>query len=515
MRFTDIDLHPSTQSALEAMGFSEATDIQAETIPALLAGRDLIGQARTGTGKTAAFGVPLIEAAHQGRRGLVLTPTRELAVQVQRELQALGKGSPVDVICLIGGAPFGDQARAIERHPEAILVATPGRVVDHLGRGTLRLDGMHIFVLDEADEMLSMGFADELDAIVQQLPKERQSVLFTATLAPAIEKLAKRTLHDPVTVRMGAGAAPDVHQCFATVAGRDRPDAIARILEAEEPRAALLFARTRARVDELSQRLGPLGAEALHGGMGQPMRDAVMCRFRDGRTRLLIATDVAARGLDVDEIDLVLHDEPAGDVDTYIHRIGRTARAGRSGRSILFLGPGKIKRLSGISKQVGRLEEYKIPDAEAIVRIRNKRLLAKWKDSEPTPEAHDILKKALESGMDVQDVALYALQHVLDERVEAPEASSEPEAAGALALKVGKMDNVHAGSLVGVLTNVGGLRAEDIGRIDVLDKMSVVEVPHEQMERLCQDLGNARLSGRLLMPRAADDWRFKAAPRRR
>lgn len=514
MQFSELDLHPSTHSALEAMGFTEATAIQAETLPALLAGRDLIGQARTGTGKTAAFGIPLIEGGYQGHRGLVLTPTRELAKQVQRELQAIGKGSPVDVVCLIGGAPFGDQVRAMERHPDAILVATPGRVVDHLGRGTLTLDGIHTFVLDEADEMLSMGFADELDAIVQTLPKERQSVLFTATLAPAIERLAKKTLRDPVTVRMGAGAAPDVHQCFATVAGRDRPDAIARILEAEDPRAALLFARTRARVEDLARRLGPVGGEALHGGMGQPMRDAVMRRFREGRTRLLVATDVAARGLDVEEVDLILHDEPAGDTDTYIHRIGRTARAGRSGRSILFLSPGKIKRLGALSKVVGRLEEYKVPDQDALGRIRNKRLVEKLGATEPSDQAHALLKKALQSGMDVQDVALYAIEHLLSEGAEPPAAEEGPKTQAALALKVGKIDNVHPGSIVGVLTNAGGLRAEDIGRIDVLDKMSVVEVPADQLERLCQDLGGVRLSGRLLLPREAEDWRFKTPPRR-
>ncbi len=498
------------------MGFTETTDVQAETIPHLLEGRDLIGQARTGTGKTAAFGIPLVEAAHTGRRALVLTPTRELAKQVQKEIQAIGKGSPVDVICLIGGAPFRDQVRAIERHPQAIIVATPGRVVDHLGRGTLTLDDIAIFVLDEADEMLSMGFADELDAIVQTLHHQRQSVLFTATLAPAIEKLAKKTLHDPVTVRMGAGAAPDIQQFFATIAGRERADAVARILEAEDPRAALYFCKTRARVDDLVQTLGPLGAEALHGGMGQPQRDAVMRRFRDGQSRLLVATDVAARGLDVDEVDLVLHDEPAGDVDTYIHRIGRTGRAGRKGRSILFLGPGKIKRLSSISKVAGRLEEYKIPDAAAMGRIRNKRLLTKLQETTPGEEAQEVLKKALQSGLDVQDLALHAIQHLLDEQTAVVDAATPTSsgAATALALKVGKMDNVHAGSIVGVLTNVGGLNASDIGRIDVLEKMSVVEVPSDHMERLCQDLQHARLSGRELLPRPADDWRFKAAPRR-
>ncbi len=506
MLFESLPIDSVTKRALEAMGFKETTPVQEQTIPALLEGRDVIAQAQTGTGKTAAFGIPLIEAAREGRRGIVLTPTRELAKQVQRELQAIAHGSPVDVVCLIGGASFQDQVHAIKRHPGAIFVATPGRVVDHLTRKTLRLDEMSILVLDEADEMLSMGFQDEVDAIVDTIPEERQTMLFTATLPPAIEKLAAKALKEAVQVRAGGGAAASsVEQCFALVAGRDKPRAIARLIEAEAPRAALLFARTRQRVEELAEELN---AEALHGGMAQGQRDAVMQRFRDGRTTLLVATDVAARGLDVEEVDLVLHDEPAGDVETYIHRIGRTGRAGREGRSILFLRPGAMKRLHPIQKVAGRLEKIQIPTDDDLAALRSERIVQDLLDVEPVPEATDALALADAAGLSFQEVAARALTLLLD----VPE-EVEPAEAGALCFKVGTIDKVHAGSIVGVLTNVGGLRAEDIGRIDVLQRMSVAEIPASEMDRVCQALARATLSGRKLLPRPAEDWRFKAAKR--
>lgn len=507
MKFADMNLHEATLSALEAMGFEEATPIQAETIPALMEGRDVIGQAKTGTGKTAAFGVPLVEAARNGKRGLVLAPTRELAMQVQQELQSIGKGSPFDVVCLIGGAPFNVQARAIQRHPKATIVATPGRIVDHLGRGTISLDDVSMFVLDEADEMLSMGFADELDKIVDAIPKERQSVMFTATLPPHVEKLAKKTLHDPATIRMGAGAAPDVRQGYCVVAGRDRVQAVQTIIEAEGPRATLLFCKTRARVEEIVNILP--GSEALHGGMGQPIRDAVMRRFRSGDNKLLVATDVAARGLDVDDIDLVLHDEPAMDVDTYIHRIGRTGRAGRSGTSVLFIGPGKTKKLGPIRKAAGRLEEYTLPGEEELAVMRATRQLDELKEQVPSEASKALYHAAIESGMNPEEIALRALESM---GTIAPPPEVIVEKPTALCIKVGTMDKVHAGAILGVMTNVGGLRADQVGRIDILEKMSVVEVPAEAMEQLCDTLGRARLSGRPLMPRPADDWRFKAAP---
>ncbi len=513
LRFDAMAISPEVQRALEAMGFEEATPVQSETIPLLLEGRDVIGQAQTGTGKTAAFGIPLVEAARDGRRGLVLTPTRELAQQVQRELQAIGKGSPVDVVCLIGGAHFGEQARALQRHPQATLVATPGRILDHLERGTLTLDELQLFVLDEADEMLSMGFQDELDAIVKQLPDERQTILFTATLAPAIEKLAKKALRNPETVRIGRGPTTSVQQLYVQMAGRDRPAAIHRILEAEAPRAVLLFVKTRARVDDLVGQLGNMQAEGLHGGMQQAQRDAVMNRFRQGKTQVLVATDVAARGLDVEEVDLVLHDDFAQDVDTYVHRMGRTGRAGRTGKSILFITPGKIKRLGMLRPVTGRLDQYQVPDDNQLAKLRSTRLLAELQDVDVLPAAHDALQSAVEAGMSLEDVALRLMSCQLVE----PEPAEEQvnlDGNAALSLKVGKFDDVRPNAIVGVLCNAGGLRGEDIGRIDILDRMCVVEIPAAEADRVVNALAKVRLSGRPVMPRLAEDWRFKAPPRR-
>jgi ATP-dependent RNA helicase DeaD len=517
VRFTDLPIHAETQLALEAMGFEETTPVQEQTIPSLLAGRDLIAQAQTGTGKTAAFGIPLVDSARAGKRGIVLTPTRELAKQVQRELQAIAHGSRVDVVCLIGGAPFGEQARALKRHPEAVLVATPGRVVDHLTRGTLDLSKMGILVLDEADEMLSMGFQDELNAIVATLPSERQTMLFTATMAPNLEALVRRTLRDPVTVRLQStgkgGAAGSVEQTYALVARRDCADAVRRIMQFEEPQAALLFCNTRERVDELAEDLKDLGAEALHGGISQPGRDAVMERLRKGRTKLLVATDVASRGLDVEEIELVLHDEIGRDAETYIHRIGRTGRAGRKGKSIAFLPPGRLHQLSAISRVVGKLEKYEVPDAAALAHLRIGRLVEELEGTEPGDAARSALERAAQHGMDAGKVALAALELLLV--VEVPEKQVlAPTATSAISLKVGAMDNVTPGAILTALVRAGGLRAEDVGRIDILPTVSFAEVPASAMGRLVEALSQAVLSGRRLMPRAADDWKFRTQGKR-
>ncbi len=513
MRFADEPFSDPVKAAVEAMGFTEATPIQTGAIPPLMNGRDVIGQAQTGTGKTAAFGIPLIEAASTGRRGLVLAPTRELAKQVQQELQAIGKGSPVEAICIVGGAPFRDQLRALERHPNAIIVATPGRIVDHLGRGTIDLSDVSLFVLDEADEMLSMGFQDELDAIIETLPQERQNVLFSATMAPAVERLARKTLNDPVTVRAAHGPAPTIRQCHVQVAGRDRVDAISRILEAEDPTSVLVFARTRARVDDLVDQLRPMGADALHGGMSQPVREGVMRRFRDQTTRILVATDVAARGLDVETIDLVLHDELPTDVDTYIHRIGRTGRAGREGTSIILVTPGKLRRMAPFERVAGNIARYTVPDDEAIAAARATRLVDEVRAIQPSDAAREAMATLLSSGLTAQEVGERVLESMLGRQPEtaAPEPNSG-ETTG-LALKVGHMDQIHPGSLVGLLTNAGGLPASAVGRIDILEKMSVVEVPRADIERVCEALARARLSGRPLLPREADDWSFRTTPR--
>ena len=519
MRFSELPLSPSVQSALEAMGFEETTPVQAETIPLLLEGRDLVAQAQTGTGKTAAFGIPLVEAARTKRRGLVLCPTRELAQQVQRELQAIAKGSPADVLCLIGGASFHEQVKAIKHHPDAILVATPGRIVDHLGRGTLDLAGIAILVLDEADEMLSMGFADELEAIVAALPTPRQTMLFTATLASNVEQLARKALTNPATIKAGArgATAASITQLYAVVPGQERTDAIRRILAVEQPKVALLFCRTRERVESLGEALRNLSPEVLHGGMEQRVRDAAMQRVRAGRTKLLIATDVAARGLDVEEIEMVLHDDAAPDVDTYIHRTGRTGRAGRAGRSILILGPNGERILRSVERVAGRIEFYRVPDDKAMEAAQAARALATIKDIVPGPQAEAVLAEAEKAGLDARAVALRVLQKLLAPVVPAgtPAASDEAmkSTTVALSLKVGSVDGFRPGDAMGMLINEGGLASNAIGRIDILPHISMVEVPEAEATRLVGALHRAQFRTRRVMPMLANDWKFKVGRR--
>src|SRR5688572_23771696 len=517
MHFFELPLSAPVQSAIEAMGFEECTPVQAETIPLLLQGKDIVAQAQTGTGKTAAFGIPLVEGSTKGRRGLVLCPTRELAQQVQRELQAIGKGSPADVVCLIGGASFHEQVQALKHHPDAILVATPGRVVDHLGRGTLDLGGMAILVLDEADEMLSMGFQDDLEAIVAALPTPRQTMLFSATISPQIERLASKALTNPVTVRAGArgAAAASVKQHYAVLRAAERAEAVRRILAVERPKAALVFCRTRARVEALGQDLKALSPEVLHGGMEQRQRDAAMQRVRSGRTRLLVATDVAARGLDVEEIELILHDEPATDVDTYIHRVGRTGRAGRTGKSILFLLPSGERRLHSVERVAGRMERYQVPDDQAMAAAQAQRLLLELKEAQPGAGAHAVLAAAEAAGLDARTVALLAIERLAGPQAPIAAGSAEPAGDGtiALSLKVGAVDGFRSGDVLGMLINEGGLAAGAIGRIDILPQITMVEVPEAEATRLVGALHRAQFRTRRVMPRLAEDWKFKTGRR--
>ncbi len=518
MRFSDLPLSNEVQLALEAMGFEETTPIQEATIPLALEGRDLIAQAQTGTGKTAAFGVPLVEAARGGRPGLVLTPTRELAKQVQRELQAIAHGSPVDVVCLIGGASFHDQVNAIRRHPGAIFVATPGRVVDHLGRGTLDLSDRGALTLDEADEMLSMGFQEEVEAIVAALPAERQTLLFSATLPPAIERLAKKALRNPELIRAGKqqGTVSSVVQSFAFSHQKDRAEAVRRLVSVHEPKATLLFCRTRQRVEDLAEQLRDLAAEALHGGMTQPVRDGVMRRFREGRTKLLVATDVAARGLDVEDIELVLHDDLPPDAETYVHRVGRTGRAGRTGQSILLMAPGNLRRLRMLQQVAGRLAKIDVPTDEHLALLTRQRLVDDLLELEPGHDAFEAFASALAAGLSEKDIAVRALE-LLAAAPAAEPIDPQPQAGGGptvgIGLKVGTYDGVRAGDIVGALTRAGGLRGEDVGRIDILPRMSVAEVPASEIERLTEALQRVQVKGQWLKPRLAEGWQFKPARR--
>ena len=356
--FAELNLRPELQHALDALGYEEPTPIQREAIPVLLDGHDLVGQAATGTGKTAAFALPLLQRLAPGGRNpqaLVLVPTRELAIQVAEAVHRYGRELGARVLAIYGGQPIVRQIRTLEAGVD-VVVATPGRVLDHLARKTLVLTDLTVVVLDEADEMLDMGFAEDIEAILEAVPAQRQTVLFSATLPARINGLVRRFLTDPVKVKIhreGAGSdAKRVRQVAYLVPRAHKASALGRLLDIESPTAALVFCRTREEVDTLSETLTARGyrAEALHGGMTQDQRDRVMQRLRSGAAELLVATDVAARGLDIDQLTHVVNYDLPSAPDSYVHRIGRVGRAGREGVAITLVEPRQHRLLKTIEK---------------------------------------------------------------------------------------------------------------------------------------------------------------------
>lgn len=363
MTFESFSLRPETLRAIHRIGWQEPTPIQGQVIPVMRRGSDLVGQAQTGSGKTGAFGIPIVDGVEvAGRKvdepkigrpqALVLTPTRELAVQVSEDLNALGRERGVRAVAVYGGHSINRQIEDLKRRPR-VVVATPGRLLDHMERGTIRLDGVRVAVLDEADRMLDMGFLPDVSRILRQTPKERQTALFSATMPPAIHEIAHRQMRDPIWLRI-ASAAPTVdtvEQFYLEVTEQDKVRALRALLRNDDVTSALVFRRTRHRVDRLARAIP--GAAVLHGGMMEGARMRALRAFEEGRTRVLVATNVAARGLDLPEVSHVINFDVPEDVETYVHRIGRTARAGRAGTAITFVGQYDIEMFDALQRAIG------------------------------------------------------------------------------------------------------------------------------------------------------------------
>lgn len=355
-RFTELNISEKVLRALEEMGFEEATPIQAETIPHGLNGKDIIGQAQTGTGKTAAFGIPMIEQFETDVKhvqGLVVAPTRELAIQVAAEINRLGKFKRIRALAIYGGQEMGRQIRALKDRPQ-IVVATPGRLLDHLKRRTIRLDEIKTVVLDEADEMLNMGFIDDIKEILRLVPEERQTLLFSATMPKEIREIATTLMKTPVEIKIKAKemTVENIDQIFMEVPERQKFDTLSNHLDIHSPKLAIVFARTKKRVDEITDGLQVRGfrAEGIHGDLSQAKRMNVLRKFKDERIEILVATDVAARGLDISGVTHVYNFDIPQDPESYVHRIGRTGRAGRTGEAISFVTPREIPHLRLIEK---------------------------------------------------------------------------------------------------------------------------------------------------------------------
>ncbi|HEY6793244.1 MAG TPA: DEAD/DEAH box helicase [Kineosporiaceae bacterium] len=433
--FAALGLRPELLQALVALGYEEPTPIQARAIPAVLAGRDVLGQAATGTGKTAAFALPALNALHRPAepaggagegdgsphdpRVLVLVPTRELAVQVSQAFHRYGRGLGARVLPVYGGQPIGRQIRELSRGVD-VVVATPGRVLDHLERRTLSLDGLRLAVLDEADEMLDMGFAEDIEAILARTPGGRQTVLFSATLPPRIGRIAAEYLRDPVRIEVErpsgpAGEPPKVRQAAYLVQRPYKPAALGRLLDLEQPGAALVFCRTREEVDEVTETLNGRGyrAEALHGGMSQEARDRVMNRLRAGTADLLVATDVAARGLDVDHLTHVVNYTLPSAPESYVHRVGRVGRAGRDGVAVTLVEPREHRLLKNIERATrSRILIAQLPTVADLRARRLELTRAALQESLLTDDLtpYRVVVETLADEFDLVEVALAAVK---------------------------------------------------------------------------------------------------------
>lgn len=366
--FNDFGLTDPVIRALNNMGFEEPTPIQEKAVPAGLEGRDLIGQAQTGTGKTTAFGIPLVELLHADRdqvQGVVLAPTRELAVQVAEELNRIGHFKGIRALPIYGGQEISRQIRALKNRPH-IIVGTPGRLMDHMRRRTIRLGQVSLVVLDEADEMLNMGFIEDIETILKDIPEERQTLLFSATMPGPIRVLAQRFMKNPELIRVESRqvTVPRLRQSYIEVGERQKFDALCSLLDAQSPERTIIFGRTRRRVDELSEGLSKRGysAAGIHGDMAQSQRDRVMRRFKEGTVEMLIATDVAARGLDISDVTHIYNFDIPQDPEGYVHRVGRTGRAGKTGVAVTLVTPREIGHLKNIERMIkGNIERKPVP----------------------------------------------------------------------------------------------------------------------------------------------------------
>ena len=518
--FAELGLDSRLVEALAGLGYEEPTPIQREAIPPLLAGRDIIGRAATGTGKTAAFALPLLHrlataTARTQPTALVLVPTRELAMQVAESVAKYGKPLGARVLAVYGGQPMDTQVRALYRGID-VIVATPGRALDHLRRGTVKFDGIAVVVLDEADEMLDMGFAEDIEALLAATPTTRQTMLFSATMPPRIKAIAGRHLTEAVEIHVAREAAP------AGEAPRVRQTAY--LVQRQHKLAALVFCKTRSEVDELTEALGARGyrPEALHGGMTQDQRDRVMKLFRAGRADLLVATDVAARGLDVEHLTHVVNYQLPLGTEAYVHRIGRVGRAGREGVAITVAEPREQGALRAIERATGqKITLARVPTAADLSARRLERTGAAVREVLAAGELDQFraLVESLNGEFSATDVALAAMKLAHTARggdtddgpdipAAVPEVSQRVERArgqnvrspgprlARIFIDAGREAGIAPRDLVGAIANESGLPGRDIRGIEITDRFSIVEVPEEAADHVIESLNGSRLRGR-------------------
>jgi ATP-dependent RNA helicase DeaD len=531
--FADLNIHPLVLQAVVELGYESPSAIQAATIPALMAGSDVVGLAQTGTGKTAAFAIPIlskIDTTSKATQALVLAPTRELALQVAEAFGRYGAKLPrVNVLPIYGGQSYVVQLAGLKRGAQ-IVVGTPGRVIDHLERGTLDLTRLDYLVLDEADEMLQMGFAEDVERILRDTPEYKQVALFSATMPGAIRKITTKYLHDAVEVAVESktATAENITQSYIQVAGARKMDALTRFLEVEEFEAMIVFVRTKQATEEVAERLRSRGfsAAAINGDINQSQRERTIASLKNGSIDILVATDVAARGLDVERISHVLNYDIPHDTESYVHRIGRTGRAGRSGKALLFVSPRERHMLKAIEKATRlKLTEAQLPSVDDV----NAQRVSKFRDSisdalgAPGVELFRRMIEDYERENDVPLVDIAAAlaaqsrdgeaflmapepppqQRSFEDRQDRPDRPERPtrrpgEGFATYRIDVGKRHKVMPGAIVGAIANEGGLHRSDFGHITIRPDHSLVELPEKLSPQTVKSLEKTRIQGILI-----------------
>lgn len=511
LTFRDLGLTERVLKALDDMGFEEPSPIQEQTIPSLLAGKDVIGQAQTGTGKTAAFGVPIVERWDPKIRAvqaLVLTPTRELAVQVAEEISKIGKYVRLKTIAIYGGQSIERQIRSL-RFGVDLVIGTPGRIMDHMRRGTLDLHGIRMLVLDEADEMLDMGFIDDIEFILKEMPEERQTLLFSATMPDEIKRLALRYMRDPhhIAVSPQQLTVPQIEQIFYEVRPAFKTEALCRVLDMEDVERGICFCRTKKGVDELVEGLQARGylAEGIHGDMNQAQRSRVMARFKEGGVELLIATDVAARGLDIPDVTHVFNYDIPQDPESYVHRIGRTGRAGRTGTAITFISSREFPQLRLIERVTkSRIQRRPLPSVmdvaekqreqlkERLIKVMDEGQLAFYKElavellDEFDPDMLLAAAMKMASGGDKTPA---------QQNMDFGDTGAEPGMVR-LFLNIGRQQSILPADIVRSIASQAGIPGSAIGLINIYDRFSFVEVPKDVAAQVIHAMQESTIKGR-------------------
>ena len=518
VRFEEMGLSEEIQKAVRYMGFEEASPIQAKAIPAMISGIDLIGQAQTGTGKTAAFGIPILEKVDpklKKLQAIVLCPTRELAIQVADEIRNLSRYMHgIKVLPIYGGQDIVKQIRSLKSGTQ-IVIGTPGRVMDHMRRKTMKLDFVHTVVLDEADEMLNMGFREDIEFVLSGVPEERQTVLFSATMPKPIMEITKKFQNNAKVIKVTKKelTVPNIEQYYYDVKPKKKEEVLSRLLDIYSPRLSVVFCNTKKQVDLLVNALLGRGyfAAGLHGDMKQEQRDRVMQGFRTGKTEILVATDVAARGIDVDEVEAVFNYDLPQDDEYYVHRIGRTGRAGREGRAFSFVSGKEVYKLKEIQRYCKtKIYAQKVPSLNDVANTKMENILD---DVERVIEQEDLdmMINAIEervnnsefTAMDMAAAFLKICCGMTEDNKNTEENDWEFGDTGAgedgmvrLFINIGKKQRVRPGDILGAIAGESGMDGKLIGTIDMYDKYTFVEVPAEYGKEVLNAMMNVKIKGK-------------------